>query len=59
MNILLYSIQLATLCENYVATQFKKEHKCRFLVTDPVTNSIFWSLPFQKNSKYTWAFHRV
>ncbi|XP_046447218.1 glutamate receptor ionotropic, delta-2-like [Daphnia pulex] len=48
---------LATVCKNYVATQFKKEHTCRFVITDPVSSANFWSLPFQKDSRYTWAFH--
>ncbi|EFX79932.1 hypothetical protein DAPPUDRAFT_103895 [Daphnia pulex] len=48
---------LATVCKNFVATQFKKERKCRFVITDPVSSANFWSFPFQKDSSYTWAFH--
>ncbi|XP_046635987.1 glutamate receptor ionotropic, delta-2-like isoform X2 [Daphnia pulicaria] len=50
---------LATVCKNFVATQFKKDRKRRFVITDPISSANFWSLPFQKDSSYTWAFHHA
>ncbi|XP_046636084.1 ionotropic receptor 93a-like isoform X2 [Daphnia pulicaria] len=44
---------LQTFSNNYVASDFKKTGKCRFKTTDPLTMARFWSLPLQKNSKFT------
>ncbi|EFX79724.1 hypothetical protein DAPPUDRAFT_244347 [Daphnia pulex] len=46
-------IRLQTFSNNYVASDFKKTGKCRFKTTDPLTMAKFWSLPLQKNSKFT------
>ncbi|KZS03572.1 Uncharacterized protein APZ42_033783 [Daphnia magna] len=50
--------QLKTFCLNFIASQFKKEGKCRFQDTDPLPfQPGFWSLPLPKNSRHTPMFH--
>ena len=50
--VIVYSIP-QSFCNDFVARAFKKEGKCRFKTTDPITMDGYWSLPLQKDSKYT------
>nr|CAH0112523.1 unnamed protein product [Daphnia galeata] len=48
---------LQTFCDDFVVKSFKKEGKCRFKTTDPITTDGYFSLPLQKNSKFTLEFY--
>jgi hypothetical protein len=53
----LFPFQLQTFCDDFVVKSFKKEGKCRFKTTDPITTDGYFSLPLQKNSKFTLEFY--
>nr|CAH0098391.1 unnamed protein product [Daphnia galeata] len=46
-----------TFCQNFVSNDFKKDGKCRFKLTDPINVFGLWSLPLQKDSKYSSMFN--
>ncbi|XP_046447431.1 glutamate receptor ionotropic, kainate 2-like isoform X2 [Daphnia pulex] len=43
-------------CDNFVASHFQEKGKCRFKTTDCYSMTMFFSMPLQKNSKYTPIF---
>ena len=49
---LLLCFQVQSILKFFVASQFKKEKKCRFQLSDPLPLFGVWSVALQKNSKY-------
>jgi hypothetical protein len=48
--------QSQSFSNSFIASQFQENGKCRFKTSDPYSMTMFYSMPLQKDSKYTPIF---